>query len=103
MTFTTGSARIDRGERPVLTTHELLELAKARTCIRQLESEVEIFKRAAKLPGKDRPDLKGLIEVIDQLVDAGHPVKVCCRLLGVSSPGYYQYMNCPLSPTAMRR
>ncbi|TDD41343.1 hypothetical protein E1288_32695 [Saccharopolyspora elongata] len=21
--------------------------------------------------------------------DAGHPVKVCCRVLGVSSPGYY--------------
>jgi putative transposase len=41
--------------------------------------------------------------VIDQLVDAGHPVKVCCRLLGVSSPGYYQYKNRPLSPTAMRR
>jgi hypothetical protein len=41
--------------------------------------------------------------VIDELVDAGHPVKVCCRLLGVSSPGYYQYKNRPLSPTAMRR
>ncbi|PWF87391.1 hypothetical protein CIK52_06210, partial [Kocuria rosea] len=41
--------------------------------------------------------------MIGQVVDAGHPVKVCCPLLGVSSPGYYQYKNRPLSPTAMRR
>ena len=29
--------------------------------------------------------------MIDVLVDAGFPVKVCCRKLGVSSPGYYRY------------
>lgn len=41
--------------------------------------------------------------MIDYLIDAGHPVKVCCRLLGVSSPGYYKYKNRPMSPTRMRR
>ena len=41
--------------------------------------------------------------MIDSLVDAGHPVKVCCRLLGVSSPGYYMYKTRPMSPTRMRR
>ncbi|TWG07580.1 hypothetical protein [Saccharopolyspora dendranthemae] len=41
--------------------------------------------------------------MIDSLVDAGHPVKVCCRLLGVSSPGYYQYKARTMSPTKMRR
>jgi putative transposase len=41
--------------------------------------------------------------VIDQLVDAGLPVKACCRTLGVSSPGYYRYRRRPLSPTKMRR
>lgn len=41
--------------------------------------------------------------MIDQLVDAGLPTKVCCRVLGVSSPGYYRYRNRPLSPTRMRR
>lgn len=41
--------------------------------------------------------------VIDSLVDAGHPVKVCCRLLGVSSPGYYMHKTRPMSPTRMRR
>ena len=34
---------------------------------------------------------------------AGYRAKVCCRLLGVSSPGYYKYKNRVLSPTQMRR
>lgn len=41
--------------------------------------------------------------MIDRLVDAGLPPKVCCRVLGVSSPGYYRYRNRPLSRTRMRR
>lgn len=41
--------------------------------------------------------------MIDSLVDARHPVKVRCRLLGVSSPGYYMYKTRPMSPTRMRR
>ena len=28
--------------------------------------------------------------------------KLCCRLLGVSSLGYYRYKNRPISPTQMR-
>lgn len=41
--------------------------------------------------------------MIDTLVDAGLPVKVCTKVLGVSSPGYYRYRNRPLSRTQMRR
>jgi putative transposase len=29
--------------------------------------------------------------VIDVLVDAGFPVRTCCKILGVSSQGYYRY------------
>jgi len=51
--------QIDRGERPGTTTPESVELAKAKKRIRQLETEVEILKVAAKLLGEDRPSPKG--------------------------------------------
>ncbi len=41
--------------------------------------------------------------MIDVLVAAGHPVATCCRILGVSKPGYYRYKHRPTSPTQMRR
>ncbi len=41
--------------------------------------------------------------MIDSLVDAGYPVKVCCRLLGVSSPGYYRYKHRPIAARTVRR
>jgi transposase-like protein len=51
--------QIDRGERPGISTPESVELAKAKKRIRQLETEVEILKVAAKLLGEDRPGPKG--------------------------------------------
>ena len=51
--------QIDRGERPRITTPESMELATAKKRIRQLETEVEILKVAAKLLGEDRPGPKG--------------------------------------------
>lgn len=41
--------------------------------------------------------------MIDALVVAGHPVLTCCRVLGVSKPGYYRYRRRPTSPTQLRR
>ena len=51
--------QIDRGERPGITTPESMKLAKANKRIRQLETEVEFLKVAAKLLGEDRPGPKG--------------------------------------------
>ena len=41
--------RIDRGERPGLRTGEHAELVAAKRRIRELETELEIVKRASKL------------------------------------------------------
>ena len=41
--------RIDRGERPGLSSVELSELAQARRRIRELETELEITKKASVL------------------------------------------------------
>ncbi|MEV4731870.1 IS3 family transposase [Saccharopolyspora sp. NPDC049426] len=101
---TTGSGRdqIDPGERSGNTTHDSAELTKANRSIRKLEAEVEILRKAVKLLGNIVPPHKGSSG--DRFSRRrGHPVKVCCRVLGVSSPGYYQYKNRPMSPTMMRR
>ena len=51
--------QVNRGERPGILTPESVELTKAKKRIRQLETEVEVFKVAAKLLGEDRPGPKG--------------------------------------------
>jgi transposase len=50
--------RIDRGETPGLNSVEQAELTAARRRIRELEAEVGIHRRAAKLL-KERTDPKG--------------------------------------------
>ena len=51
--------RIDRGEIPAISTAENVELTRARKRIHQLEQELEIVKRAAKLVGEETPHPKG--------------------------------------------
>ncbi|MEV6280777.1 IS3 family transposase [Nocardia sp. NPDC051832] len=95
--------QIDRGERPGRSTVENAALAKANKRIRQLEAEVRNPSQGGRVARGNPACPKRIHPVIDVLVDAGHPAKVCCRLLGVSGPGYYKYRNRPLSPTKMRR
>ena len=51
--------RIDRGEIAGTTTVENVELSRARKRIRELETEVEILRRANVLLGEGKPDPKG--------------------------------------------
>ena len=89
--------QIDRGERPGITAPESIELAKAKKRIRQLEEEgVQAVWGGPAQPTRIHP-------MIDGLVETGHRAKLCCRLLGVSSPGYYKYKKRPMLPTQMRR
>jgi transposase-like protein len=45
--------RVDRGEIPGVSTKESKEIVRARRRIRELETEVEILRRAHELLGKD--------------------------------------------------
>jgi transposase len=51
--------RIDRGERPGLSSLERSELARARRRIRDLETELEITKKASALFAADEVRPKG--------------------------------------------
>lgn len=50
--------RIDRGEIPGTSTTDHTELVRAKRRIRELEQELEIVKRAAKLLGEETPHPK---------------------------------------------
>ena len=50
-----------------------------------------ISRVAAELGMSEGGLHKRVHPVIDRLVDVRLPAKVCCRVLGVSSPGYYKY------------
>ena len=95
--------QVNRGELPEITTAESSELRRARKRIRQLELEIDSLTKASPVPVGGEASPKRVHPVINRLVDAGLPPKVCCRVLGVSSPGYYGYYNRPLSRTQMRR
>mgnify|MGYP001581816319 CR=1 FL=1 len=51
--------RIDRGELPGTTTSENVELTRAQKRIRELETEIEILRRATALLGEVTPSPKG--------------------------------------------
>ena len=51
--------RIDRGERPGLSSVERVELAQARRRIRELETELEITKKASALFAESEVRPKG--------------------------------------------
>jgi transposase len=51
--------RIDRGERPGLSSAECVELAQARRRIRELETELEITKKASALFAESEVRPKG--------------------------------------------
>lgn len=54
-----GQDRVDRGEQPGLSSLERVELAHARRRIRELETELEITRKASALFAEDEVRPKG--------------------------------------------
>lgn len=72
--------RIDRDEIKGVPRAESREVRKARRRIREREDELP--RRANAVLGRAIQHPKDFHPVIDVLVDAGHSVRICCRVLG---------------------
>jgi putative transposase len=94
-------ALIDRGEKPGRASVERGELAAANRRIRELETELELVKKAAALFEEGvRP--KDKYPVIAELAGLGFSAKLCCRLLQVAPSGFFMWRRRSPSPREIR-
>jgi len=86
----TRKAKIDAGEREGLTTAEREELSRLRRENRILHEEREFLKSRSLLCQGDRSDEVETFRFVER-EKADHAVAALCRVLGVSTSGYYTW------------
>ena len=87
---------IDVGDKPGLTSDERRELTELRREKRRLKVENEILKRAAAYFARENVLLKRSTRVVREVVADRIPVAVTCRVLGMSTSGYYAWLDHPV-------
>lgn len=96
--------RVDRGLLAGVSTSESAELKAARRRIRELEAELAAVKRASELFDDKRVMRpKDIYPIVEALGAEGHGLKASCRLLGVSSAGFFHWRGRLPSARALRR
>jgi transposase-like protein len=92
-------ARSGSGDQLPTAIRKKLDDLRRRT--RRLQTENDVLKRAIHLALK-RCSPKVIYALIRQLADDQVPVAVACRLLHVSTSGYYDWLGRPEPPRVLR-
>ncbi|MCT1617967.1 MULTISPECIES: IS3 family transposase [Janibacter] len=92
-------ADVEDGRRPGLTDDERKQLREANKRIRLLEQENEVLRRAAAyLSQANLPKI--VFPLVREMAATGAPIRVpvavACRVLGLSTQGYYKWLKDPV-------
>ena len=92
---------VDRGIRPGTPSLEAGELAVARRRIRELETELELVRKAAAL-FEDGVRSKDKYPVIAELAGRGYSAKRCWRIVGIAASAFFMWRRRVPSRRAIR-
>ena len=88
-------ADVDEGKREGLSSDERAELVRLRRENRTQAMEIEILKRTGAYFARENVLPKIGFRLVRELAADGFPVAVACRVLSVSTSGYYEWAKRP--------
>ncbi len=93
-------ADVEDGAKPGLTSEQSAENRELRKRLRLLEQENEVLRRAAAYLSQANLPGKIVFPLVREMAATGAPIRVpvavACRVLGLSTPGYYKWLKDPV-------